>query len=170
MKKVVSSLTGLAVAMPLSIGVALADDTNEMKIPEKAMTQECVTARTAADDVLIATKNTQHSAEIAAIQAHKAAIIAAAELTDATAKAAAFKKAEMDHRLSMKLSMEAFRTATKESMETMKAACGTMKGANNHMMGNGEKGPRGRKGGMMQKLMNSFGKGRGHNAVTPSAQ
>lgn len=156
MKKVLSSLTGLAIAAPLSIGIAFAEDTNEAMPMTVTMTQACLTARTGADDALIAAKTAQTASEISAIQAHKSGIVAAFALTDEAAKKAAFKKAETDVRSAMKASMDAFRASMKISIEAVKTACGKSPAGDMRTM----EGREDAKKGFMNKMMKAFGRGK----------
>ena len=172
LKKSLSVLTGLALAAPLAVGIAFAEESEDATTPATSMTQECVTARTAADDALIAAKTALTSSEIVAIQAHKAALIAAAALTDMTAKKAAFKKTETDLRTAMKTAMEAFRMSTKASMEAVKTACGKpAKGmGEGRMMQDNERGEKkGPKPGFMNKMMKMFNRGKGRSSQSSSS-
>lgn len=170
LKKSLSVLTGFALTMPLAIGIAFAEETDDAT-PTTNMTQECVMARTAADDALIAAKTVLTSREISAIHAHKAALTAAAALTDVTAKKAAFKKAETDLRTAMKAAMDTFRTATKSSMDAVKTACGkpAMGMNEDRRMEDHEKGPRGPKPGFMNKMMKMFNRGKGRGSQSSSS-
>ncbi len=157
MKKVLSGITGLALAAPMAMNIAFAESDTDTKTDSFTITQACVDARTAADDATIASKNTEHASEIAAIQAHKAALIAAAALTDATAKKDAFKKAETDLRAALKSAMETSRTAMKASMDAVKTACGKpLMGNEGRMMEGRENG----KKGFLKRMMNAFGHGK----------
>lgn len=154
-KKFLSGMTGLAIAAPMTLGVAFAEEPEAFD-DNNVPTQACVDARTAVDDSLIAAKNKQTTAEVAAIQAHKAALVAAAALTDMTAKKAAFKKAETDFRTAMKSAMEASRDSMKTSMDAVKSACGKAAMPGARMMENRDNG----KKGFMKKMMKAFGHGK----------
>ncbi len=187
MKKFSVAATTLAVALaaPLAIGIASAQSVSSSSAPSApTFTQACVDALVAKDGTSITASDAMHTAHIAAIQAHKAAIIAAGALTDATAKTAAFKKAETDFRTAMKTTMDANRTAEQAAMKAVQTACGlqgrgmgTMDGKGLGMRGqdseenendNGtdsevNEGP---KGGFMGKFMKGFK--HGHKGMKPT--
>lgn len=170
LNKAFAAFTGLALAAPMAMGVAFAESDTDTKIDSFTITQACVDARTAADDATIAAKKIEHASEIAAIQAHKAALIAAMALTDLAAKKAAFKKAETDMRDAMKTAMETSRKAMQTTMEAVKTACGKPPMPGVRMMQGMQNG----KKGFLTKMMNAFGHGKkprgGMNNSSPNAQ
>lgn len=172
LKKSLSVLTGLALAAPLAVGIAFAEESEQVAPTTTSMTQACVTARIATDDALIAAKNALTAKEVAAIQAHKAALAAAGALTDVTAKKAAFKKAETDLRTAMKTATDAFKTTTKTSMDAVKTACGKPAmgiGEGRMMMEGHNKGVRGLKPGFMNKMMKMFNRGKAKGSQSSSS-
>ncbi len=148
-RKMIAGATGLALSLPMTIGVAFAEETMSSDFMP---TTACIDARVTADDVLIAAKSTLNAAEVAAIQSHRAALVAAKALTDTTAQKDAFKKAESDMRMAMKKAMEAHRMSLKTSMDAVKAAC---KKTDDSMMGK-DSGKRG----LMNRMMRAFGRGK----------
>lgn len=150
-KKIFSTLVAVAMSAPMGMGLAFAAETEV--VADFSVTQACISARTAFDDATIIDKTAQTAAEITAIRAHKAALLAAAALTDTTAKKVAFKKAETDLRTAMKATMEASRTSMKAAMDAVKTACnkGMMKEQKMNRQENGKKG-------FMNSIMRKFGR------------
>jgi hypothetical protein len=99
--------------------------------------QACVSAMAAMDDYFLQNADAMIAAHKAATVAHKNALLAAAQLTDETARAEAVKKAQEDMRAAMKAAMDAQGKPT-EAMDALKAACGdTFRGHGMMMKGPG---------------------------------
>lgn len=113
--------------------------------------QACVTAMARMEDHFLQYADAMMAAHKTAAQAHKNALLAAAQIADDTQRAEALKKAHEDRHAAMQAAMDAQDQPT-EAMDAMKTACGDT--FLFKMKGHGGRGGPG-----MGMFMKPFGKG-----------
>jgi hypothetical protein len=118
-------MSSLAIAVPILAQVSSAASTssiattNTRPIPSQA----CVTALAAQEGTMISKIDSMMATHKTILQAHQAALTAAAGIADDTARQAAITKANEDMRTAMKAAMSAKDEMT-AAKDALKAACG----------------------------------------------
>jgi hypothetical protein len=127
---VITGVSTLAFAVPLLAQVSSAANGSSTSAPNAAdrpaPSQACVQALSAKDDLFLSTVDAMTASQKTATQAHKAALVAAAAITDDAARKAAVQKAEEDFHTAMKAGMEQNQTAGQAVMEKIRTECGNL--------------------------------------------
>ncbi len=130
---VAAGMTSLAIAVPLlaqgtlaASSIPAAGRTTAANRP--VPTQACIQAMAQKDELFLSHIDAMTSAQKTATQAHKAALTAAAGITDDTQRRDALKKAEDDFRTAMQAAIEANKADMDTLMQTIRTACGNTRG------------------------------------------
>ena len=122
--------------------------------------QACVQALASQDDSFLKNIDAMIATHKTAMQAHKDALVAAAQIADDTQRVAALKKANEDFRTAMKAAMDAKKIDHQADIDALKTVCGDSFGPHGMMM-HGPGGP-----GMGMMMGKPFG-GKGHHMRGP---
>jgi hypothetical protein len=127
-------LGALAGASALIVGIPLVAQLSSAQSAPSAggasssvPSQACVEALVARDDAFLATIDADTAARKSAIQAHEAALKAAAAITDDAQREAAVQKANVDLRTALQNAKQA-EGNEKTVMDNVKSACGDIQG------------------------------------------
>lgn len=126
---IITGISSVAIAIPILAQLSSAASSSSATVHTKPVpSQACVQALAAKDAAELSTIDSQTAAHKAALQAHEAALTAAAAITDDTQRQAAIKKADADFAAALKAGMTSSQTAMQTALDGVKTACGNTMG------------------------------------------
>ncbi len=134
----VAGVSALIVAVPLIAQFSSAQSASTSAASTSAPSQACIQALVAKDDAFLANIDAETAARRSAMQAHETALKASAGITDGARRQAAFQQANEALRTAMQNAKQS-ESNEKTARDTVKAACGNLKGM---MFGMGWEGHR----------------------------